>query len=86
VSDPKATAEQWAARVAALAVDVLLRAGLVSRKQFKAACAIVAEEVFVRLCLRDYPPPIDYAATGEAIERQRERRQADPGPASEGGQ
>jgi hypothetical protein len=60
MSDPRATAEQWAASVAALAVDALLDAGLMPREAFETAKAIVAEEIYVRLCCNDYPPPVDY--------------------------
>jgi hypothetical protein len=60
MSDAKVTAEEWAASVAALAIDALVDAGLVSREQFEAARAIVAEEVFVRLCVNDYPPAVEY--------------------------
>jgi hypothetical protein len=41
---------------AALAADALIDAGLLSREQFDQAAATVSEEVFVRLCLLDYPP------------------------------
>jgi hypothetical protein len=64
MSDPKATAEQWAASVAALAVDALLDAALVPREAFETAKAIVAEEIFVRLCCNDYPPAVDYDGIG----------------------
>ena len=78
MSNPKATAEQWADSVAAIAVDALLDAGLVAREQFEAARAIVAEEVFVRLCVRDYPPPVDDATIGQAIIELREQWHAEP--------
>ena len=64
MTDPTTTAEQWCGSVAAIAVDALLDAGLVSRDQLVAARAVVAEEVFVRLCLKDYPPPVE-SPTGE---------------------
>jgi hypothetical protein len=64
MSDPNATAEQWCESVAALAVDALLDAGLVRREEFEAAKAVVAEEIFVRLCCNDYPPRVDYTAMG----------------------
>ena len=81
MSNPKATAEQWAASVAAIAVDALLDAGLVAREQFETARAIVAEEVFVRLCVNDYPPPVDYDAAGDTVQRLREQGHAEPGAA-----
>jgi len=46
----------WCDRVAALAVDSLLRCGLVEKHDFERAVSVVAEEVRVRLCLGDYPP------------------------------
>ncbi len=85
MSNQKATAEQWAASVAAMAVDALLDAGLVSREQFEAARAIVAEEVFVRLCVRDYPPPVDDATVGQAVSELREQRLADSGDTADRG-
>jgi hypothetical protein len=55
--------EEFAARVrgwcdskAHLAVDALIHAGLVAGDEFERASGIVAEELYVRLCLRDYPP------------------------------
>ncbi len=47
---------EWCDAVATLGVNVLADAGLVSRADFERAAGIVAEEVFVRLCLLDYPP------------------------------
>jgi hypothetical protein len=85
VNDPKATAEQWAASVAAVAVDAPLDAWLVPREQFEAACAIVAAEVFGRLCVHHYPPPVDYDAVGEVVARLPERRQAERGAAADPG-
>jgi hypothetical protein len=46
----------WSDHVAAHGVDVLVDAGLVARADFERARIIVAEELFVRLCLHDYPP------------------------------
>ena len=47
---------QWCDMVAVLGVDALVDAGLVAKGNFEEAAGIIAEEVFVRLCLRDYPP------------------------------
>ncbi|MFO0796610.1 MAG: hypothetical protein U0804_03980 [Gemmataceae bacterium] len=60
MSNPNTTAEQWCESVAAFAVDVLLDAGLVLREGFDQAKALVAEEIFVRLCCNDYPPPVKH--------------------------
>jgi hypothetical protein len=46
----------WSDQVAALAADALVEARLVSRDDFDKAAAVIAEEVFVRLCLHDFPP------------------------------
>jgi hypothetical protein len=62
MSDPNTTAKVWSTSVATLAVDALLDAGLVQRERFEDATAIVAEEIFVRLCCNDYPPSVDYEA------------------------
>ena len=48
--------ESWSKGVAQLAVDALVDAGLIKQEEFKGAVAIVAEEIFVRLALGDYPP------------------------------
>jgi len=61
MSDPNATAGDWAKSVAAMAVDALLDAALVPKEQFEAARDIVAEEIYVRLCLNDYPPAVDHS-------------------------
>jgi len=42
--------------VAILAVDELVNAGLVRRDDFESAVAIAAEEIQVRLAMKDYPP------------------------------
>jgi len=47
---------EWSDNVAALAVDALIDADLLKAESRDAATAIVAEEVLVRLSLRDYPP------------------------------
>jgi len=47
----------WCEKVAELGVDALVDAGLVAKGEFKNAAAVVAEELFVRLSLGDYPPP-----------------------------
>ncbi len=49
--------EQCSERVASVAVDALLRPAIISREDFAKAVEIVTEEVNVRLCLGDYPPP-----------------------------
>ena len=46
----------WSDHVAALAADALVEAQLVRRDDFDKAAAVIAEEVFVRLCLHDFPP------------------------------
>jgi hypothetical protein len=47
----------WCLKVAGLGVDELVRAGLTPRSEFDRAKKMVAEEIFVRLCLNDLPPP-----------------------------
>jgi hypothetical protein len=51
-----ARVREWCEKVAVLGIDVLVDAGLVASADLKRASTIVAEELFVRLCLRDYPP------------------------------
>ena len=50
------TIESWSRKVAILAVDELVNAGLVRRDDFESAVAIAAEEIQVRLAMEDYPP------------------------------
>ena len=56
--------EQWSNRVAALAIDALMDAGIVKREDMQKAIAIVGEEIFARLCVRDYPLAVDSSANG----------------------
>ncbi|HEX8721686.1 MAG TPA: hypothetical protein VF736_13710 [Pyrinomonadaceae bacterium] len=49
--------QTWSEGVAELAVDALVDAGLIAKKDFERAVAVVAEEIFVRLVIGDYPPP-----------------------------
>ena len=50
------TIKSWSESVAALGVDMLVDYGLIEKKDFEKATAIVAEEIHVRLCIGDYPP------------------------------
>ena len=56
----------WSDHVAALAVDELVCAGMVRMDQLQSASDVVAEEIFVRLCLLDYPPVPDSLETESA--------------------
>jgi hypothetical protein len=58
MSRPNETTEEWTKSVAAFAVDALLDAGLVQREHFDVARDIVAEELYVWLCMEHYPPPM----------------------------
>lgn len=55
MSDEK-TIRSWSEMVAGLGVDMLVDHGLIDRADFERAKTIVAEEIFVRLALGDYPP------------------------------
>jgi hypothetical protein len=55
----KNATQQWSEDVAAFVVDTLLHAKIVQKEQCERAIEIAAEEIFVRLCLKDYPPPIE---------------------------
>ncbi|MDB5336693.1 MAG: hypothetical protein JWN70_2312 [Planctomycetaceae bacterium] len=54
-----ARTREWCAKIAGLGVDVLVDAGLLAKDEFEPASRIVAEELFVRLCLHDYPPTLE---------------------------
>ena len=51
--------KSWSDRVAGIAVDALLTAKIVKKEDFERAVGIVSEEIYVRLCLEDMPPPIE---------------------------
>jgi len=53
------TPEQWSNRIAGLAVDGLVHPGIVKPEELQRAIEIVGEEIYARLCVRDYPPPIE---------------------------
>ena len=67
MSKPDATAGDWAKSVAANAADALLDYGLVPKEQFELARDVIAEEIYVRLCLNSYPPAVDHS-NGDAAE------------------
>jgi len=52
----ESTQKSWAEKVAGLGVDMLVDHGLVKKKDFARATAIVAEEILVRLSMGDHPP------------------------------
>lgn len=47
---------EWCGKVAGLGVDSLVDARLVGREDSTRATGIVAKELFVRLCVHDFPP------------------------------
>lgn len=47
----------WSDHIATLAADALVEARLVNLDDFERAAAIISGEIFVRLCLHDFPPP-----------------------------
>jgi hypothetical protein len=51
-----ADVKRWSDQVAGLAADALVDARIVGVEDFKRVVAIISEEVFVRLSLRDFPP------------------------------
>ena len=73
MSRPDATAGDWAKSVAAMAADALLDYKLVARDQFEAVRDVIAEEIYVRLCLNDYPPAVDHS-NGDAAELFKHRQ------------
>ena len=63
MSDPKQTVGDWGRGMAGMAVDALIDHGLVARDQYETARDVVAEELYVWLCMEHYPPPIDPATS-----------------------
>jgi hypothetical protein len=49
----------WSESVADLIVYVLVDSEIVKKEDYEDAVKVVAEELFVRLLCRDYPPPFD---------------------------
>jgi hypothetical protein len=59
---------EWCDKVARLGVDALVDAESVAKGKFERASGIIAEELFVRLCIVDYPPvpeSLDRAPEGQ---------------------
>jgi hypothetical protein len=48
--------KKWCHRVAGLAADALVDAGVVARDSLEGAAEVVSEEIYARLSVRDYPP------------------------------
>jgi hypothetical protein len=51
-----AEVKEWCDIIAGLGIDALIDAGLVDKRDNENATAVLAEEIFARLCLHDYPP------------------------------
>lgn len=47
---------EWCRRIAELTVDGLFMAKLIARDELDKTIEIAAEEIYARLCVRDYPP------------------------------
>jgi hypothetical protein len=52
--------EEWSKVIAELVVDGLIHSGVVKKEDADRAIEIAAEEIFVRLCLEDYPPVLGH--------------------------
>jgi hypothetical protein len=53
-------AKTWCKQVAEIAVDQLVYDGLCKSEDLETVTAIVADEIFARLCVGDVPPPVEY--------------------------
>jgi hypothetical protein len=53
------TPKRWSESVAALIVDALRDAKIVSKEHNDRAIAVASEEIYARLCVRDYPPAME---------------------------
>ena len=47
---------EWCAKVAGLVADALATAGVVAHDQLERVVEVATEEIYARLCVRDYPP------------------------------
>jgi hypothetical protein len=54
--DDAKTDQEWSVRIGNISAATLVVAGVMTESQRERAAAIIAEEVFVRLSLRDRPP------------------------------
>ena len=50
------TDQEWSSRIGSISAATLVVSGLLRESQQERAAAIIAEEVLVRLSLRDRPP------------------------------
>lgn len=50
------TDQEWSARIGNISAATLVVAGVIPESQEERAAAIIAEEVLVRLSIRDRPP------------------------------
>ena len=48
--------DEWSKDIAILIADSLVDAGMISREQMPRATEIIAEELWTRLLVKDYPP------------------------------
>ncbi|WP_017658948.1 hypothetical protein [Baaleninema simplex] len=61
----KQTKKSWSQHVAGLGVDMLVDNGLIKKEDFELAVEIVAEEIWVRLTMEDYPPMTEDRTTSD---------------------
>ncbi|MGC9505238.1 hypothetical protein [Baaleninema sp.] len=61
----KQTKKSWSQNVASLGVDMLVDNGLIKKEDFELATEIVAEEIWVRLTMEDYPPMTEDRTTSD---------------------
>jgi hypothetical protein len=74
MTKPYATAGEWAKSVAASVVQDLLDTGIIPQAQFDVASEVVAEQLFCRLCMNHYPPPVDRSNIEDAKSVMKRRR------------
>ena len=74
---------EWSRSVAGLAVDALVRAKIVGQADFDRACAIVAEEILVRLCLEEAEALGVPMVVGSAVRQMLSIATASEGPTAD---
>lgn len=60
--------QKWSNDVAVLAADAVIDAKLINKEKFEDAVAVIGEEIFVRLIIGDYPPPLKTKLLSKEIE------------------
>jgi hypothetical protein len=65
MSERTVGAESWCDAIGHLVADALVDAGVIRIEDLESAKSVIAEELFARLSVEDYPPRLDIQPKGE---------------------